>query len=418
MDIAVVGGGIAGLGAAFLLAPRHRVTLYERNAWLGGHSRTIEIEVGGRRVPVDTGFMVFNRRNYPLLSGLFSHLGVEVAETRMSYGVSIAGGWLEYSGSGLAALFGQRRNLLRPRFWQMLADILRFNRGVRRYIPREGDATLASCLDALGVGEWIRRYYLYPMIGAIWSVPVAAVADLPARPYMEFFHAHGLLTVTGQPQWYSVVGGSRTYVERMAATLEGRVRRSCAATRIRRTPGAVEVTDAAGDTGRYEHVVIATHPDQALAMLEDPSAAERAALGAIHYQPNAMIVHRDRSFLPRRRACWSCWNYLSESAHDASPSIGVSYWLDRLQSLAVPHPIIATLNPVRRPAQADIYDEFLFHHPRLDAPAFAAQRQIAALQGERDTSYCGAYMGHGFHEDGLESAVAVAGRLGAELPWK
>lgn len=417
MRIAIVGAGIAGLGAAFLLHPRHIVVVYEKDRRPGGHSRTIDLDVDGVRVAVDTGFMVFNERNYPLLSALFRHLGVTVRKAGMSFGVSIAEGWLEYGSESLRALLGQARNLARPRFWGMLVDILRFNRSALRCAADAPELTLGEVADRLALGEWFRRYYLWPMIAAIWSAPAAAVEALPAQPYLRFLDEHGLLTVSQQPQWFTVCGGSRAYIDRLCEGFRSGLRCNCPVTGIHRKATGIEIVDAHGGRESFDHVVIAAHPDQALALLKDPSEDERSALGAFRYRPNRAYVHRDTSLMPRRRSCWSCWNYLSPGREDGSPSVGVSYWLDKLQALATPQPIIATLNPPHPPASSAILDDFIFEHLQLDAAALAAQARLTRIQGERNTWYCGAYLGYGFHEDGLKSAVLVAARLGCRPPW-
>jgi predicted NAD/FAD-binding protein len=417
-NIAIIGTGISGLGVASLLAPHHRITVYEKHASIGGHSRTVEVRTPEGIIPVDTGFIVFNDRNYPLLTRLFQHLNVPVAKSDMSFGASIAGGWLEYGTQHLGNMFAQKKNLLRPQFWGMIRDVMRFNRQALRFIESDPKVTLGECLDQLKMGEWFRRYYLLAMGGAIWSTPLDQMLQFPARTLVRFFDNHGLLAVSGQPQWYTVQGGSREYVTRLTAPFNDRIRRSCGAVSVRREAGAVQVTDVRGVTERYDQLVLACHSDQALALLENATDDERKLLGAFRYQPNRMILHSDTSLMPQSRDAWASWVYLSEQRRDAAPAVSLSYWMNRLQPLATSTPIIVTLNPARLPAAELIHDEATFEHPVFDRAAIESQPKLAAIQGVSRIWYCGAYQRYGFHEDGLASAVAVARQLGIEPPWK
>ena len=277
MKIAIIGTGISGLGAAYLLHPHHDVTVYEKDTRIGGHSRTVDVFIDGKKTPVDTGFIVLNDRNYPLLTGLFAHLNVPIQKSDMSFGASIDNGYLEYGSKGM---FAQKRNLLRPAYWRMLCDILRFNREAASYLHRSDDITLAQCLDELHMGDWFRRYYLQAMGAAIWSCSIETILKFPARSFIQFFHNHGLLTVNGHPQWYTVTGGSRAYVEKLVASFRDRIRLDCGAKSVTRTNDGVSVTDTQGATNTYDHVIFACHGDHALALLADADTNEQSILGA------------------------------------------------------------------------------------------------------------------------------------------
>ena len=414
MKIAIIGAGIAGLGAARLLHPAHEITVYEANAYAGGHSRTIDIDIGRGNgpQPLDTGFIVFNDWNYPNLTGLFDWLGVGYEKSDMSFGVSIGeDGWLEYSSS---ALFAQKGNLLRGAYWKMLADILRFNRRAETYLAADPSVTLGQCLDALKMGDWFRRYYLLAMGAAIWSMPLEAVLDYPAATYLRFFKNHGLLNVVRRPQWYTVSGGSREYVRRLIQPFQDRLRLSTPVRRIRREGTGWAVTDAAGETAQYDRVVCACHADEAAALIEDMPGDLAACLGAFRYQQNRIVVHSDERFMPRRRKSWASWVYLDSGA----AGVSLSYWMNNLQNFKSAAPVIVTLNPARMPRAELVYDTHSFAHPVFDEAAIRAQRQIESLQGRDGLWFCGAYQRYGFHEDGLHSAVKVAEDMGMPVPWR
>ena len=417
MKIAVIGTGIAGLGVAYLLHQAHDLTVYEANSYIGGHSRTIDIDDAGRKVPVDTGFIVFNELNYPHLTGLFGYLGVETIPSDMSFGASIArggqDGWLEYGSKGM---FAQRANLIRPKFWGMLRDILRFNRTALAYLKgRDDDPTLRAVLDGMNMGDWFRRYYLLAMGAAIWSCPADAMLDFPARTFLNFFDNHGLLTVNSQPQWHTVKGGSRAYVSKLAAPFRNRIRLDCGVAKVERVGGQVVVTDSQGGRDTFDHVVFACHADQALAMLDDPSATERSILGAFRYQSNKIVVHSDTRFMPRHKGCWSSWVYLADGPDGRD--ISLSYWMNALQSLQTARPVIITLNPAKPPLAETVQDEHAFDHPVFDLEAIRAQGRLGEIQGAGNVWHCGAYQRYGFHEDGLLSAVNVAAQFGIAPPW-
>lgn len=424
MKIAVIGAGIAGLGAAYLLHSRHEIVVYESAGRLGGHSRTIDVPVnaraGGRaaphvpRIPVDTGFIVFNDRNYPNLLRLFKHLNVAYEKSDMSFGASIDNGWLEYSSNGL---FAQKINLLRPPFWKMLFDVAAFKNKALQVLESEENMTLRECLVRLRMGEWFCRYYLLAMGAAIWSCPVEKMMDFPARVFLRFFKNHGLLNIGKRPQWYTVSGGSRTFIQALAARFRERIQLNCGAARIARAGGRVQVRDTRGDARLYDHAVVACHADQALALLDAPTIEEREVLGAFRYQANRIVVHHDAGFMPRNRKCWASWIYLSQGRRDDKPVASLSYWMNNLQNLRCDAPVIATLNPGRRPRPELIVDAHDFTHPVFDRAAVDAQERMARIQNVAGLSFCGAYQRYGFHEDGVWSALRVAKNLGATPPW-
>ncbi len=414
MKIAIIGTGISGLGAAYLLNPDHQITLYEKEARTGGHSRTIDIQEAGRAQPVDTGFIVFNNWNYPNLLGLFRELDVPYQNSDMSFGVSIGDGWLEYGSGGM---FAQARNIARPAYWGMLADIFRFNREAARFIGDDTDVTLQDCLDQLGMGDWFRQYYLLAMGAAIWSCPVDTIMKFPARPFLQFFRNHGLLNLRNRPQWYTVTGGSREYIRRLTDALTDEVRLGYGVECVRRQADQVVVRDSSGHEDRFDQVVLACHADQALAMLDNPTGDERDVLGAFDYQDNRIVVHQDASFMPRRRKCWSSWVYLSEGDDTGKPDVSLTYWMNNLQNFASEKPVLVTLNPGRDAAPDLVHDTHVFRHPVFDRKAIRAQDRIADIQGTDRLWFCGAWQRYGFHEDGLLSAVNVARQMGSAIPW-
>ena len=416
--IAIIGSGISGLAAAYMLHPHHDITVYEKNNYIGGHSRTVEVTTPqGDVVAVDTGFIVFNHRNYPLLSSLFKHLDVPVVESNMSFGTSIDNGWLEYGTQSLFDMFAQKRNLLRPAFWQMIRDIMRFNRLARDYLSADPGVTLAACLDALKMGPWFREYYLLAMGGAIWSTPLTEMLAFPAAAFIRFFDNHGLLTVSDQPQWLTVKGGSKEYVKRLTAGFRDGIRLRAAVVSVSRTAGGIVIIDHTGANQLVDEVIFACHADQALRMITNPSDEEQRLLGAFHYQPNRMVLHSDTSFMPKRRSAWSSWVYLSETTHDDEHQLSLSYWMNNLQPLQTKQPVIVTLNPGREPAEHLVHDEYWFEHPLFDASAIAAQAEIDNIQGQDRFWFCGAYQRYGFHEDGLLSAVTMARHMGIKPSW-
>lgn len=412
MEIAVVGSGISGLSAAWLLSKRHRVTLYESESRLGGHSNTVQ--AGG--VPVDTGFIVYNELTYPNLTALFDHLNVPTKASEMSFAVSLDDGGLEYAGTDLFGLFGQRRNILRPRFWSMLRDLRRFYmEAPARVSALPPGTSLGAFLDSQHYGQAFQKDHLLPMAAAIWSASAETLRDYPAAHFIRFCDNHGLLKFTDRPVWRTVDGGSREYVQRLLTGI-GETRLGCGAVSIRRSAGYAAVRDAKGGEQRFDHVVMACHADQALALLETPTDQERTLLGAFGYTRNRAVLHSDARLMPQRRKVWASWNYLGGANH--LNSLHVTYWMNRLQGLTSTSPLFVTLNPAMEPEVDTVLHQEVYEHPRFDAAAMRAQAGLWSLQGVERTWFCGAYFGSGFHEDGLQSGLAVAEQLGGvRRPW-
>ncbi len=417
--VAVVGAGISGLSAAWLLSRRFDVTLFEAASYLGGHTNTVDVTLDGVTAPVDTGFLVFNDRTYPNLLALFQLLGVRTASSEMSFSVRVEDERLEWSGNSLAGVFAQKRNLVKPEFWSMLKDIVRFNREATQLLggARRELGSLGDVLERGRYGRSFRNWYLLPMSGAIWSCPTRQMLDYPAETFLRFCHNHGLLQLSGRPLWRTVAGGGREYVKKLAASLTD-VRYGCPVEAVsRRSDGGVSVRLREGRTESFAHVVFACHSDQTLAMLDDATPAEQNVLSRIKYQSNRVVLHTDAALLPRNRETWSAWNYVATGDRSALP-VSVSYLVNKLQPLPFKQPIIVSLNPLQEPRLEYTIRQFEYAHPIFDGPAIEAQRDLEAIQGKRHTWYCGAWTGYGFHEDGLNSALAVANALGVHAPWQ
>jgi predicted NAD/FAD-binding protein len=392
--IAIIGSGISGLSAAYLLSRKHDVVLFEREARVGGHSRTITVRQADRIIPVDTGFIVFNERNYPNLTAFFSELSVPVKDSDMTYAMSVGNGTFEWGAQNLNTIFAQRSNLINPSFYGLFREVMRFNGEAERAVERSPDISLGDLISSMGLSERFRQLYLLPMSGAIWSSPPRQMMDFPASVFVQFFRNHGLLSMSGQPQWRTVDGGSEQYVSRIVKVLGDRIRTGCAVKSVKRDQGKVIVRDAAGEVHTFDHVVLACHSDEALSLLADGTSAEVAAL----------------------RRCWASWNYQSDGKGN-EPGVAVTYWMNRLQGIDEAYPLFVTLNPSSEVSADDVYDRHVFHHPVFDAGAIVAQSTLRQLQGQSNTWYCGAYMRHGFHEDGLVSALRVVDRLGCRPDW-
>lgn len=406
--VAVIGGGISGLAAAYLLSPHHAVTVYEAAPRLGGHARTVIAGLHGDQ-PVDTGFIVFNYANYPHLTRMFQDLDVPVAKSDMSFGATIDDGRIEYGLNTVSALLAQPRNLMRPGFARMLRDILRFNKRAEAMTDHT-DATIGEFMDELNLGDWFQRYYLMPLCGAIWSTPPSKIRSFPARALIQFFRNHALLSTYGQHQWWTVDGGSIEYVRRLEQHLRGHgvaLRTGTPVQAVRRTEveSTVHTADAPDET--FDQVIFACHPDQALRMLDRPTPAEQSALSAIRFQDNQMILHRDTAQMPKNKSVWSSWVYKADTTRP-EPAIGVTYWMNRLQNIPENDPLFVSLNPSDPVPDEMIYDQKTFRHPVFDAGALNAQQQLRDMQGQNNTWFAGAYTRHGFHEDGFASAARIA----------
>ena len=418
--IAIIGSGIAGMSAAWLLAKAHDITVYESGARIGGHSHTVEAPSAAGPIAVDTGFIVYNAVNYPNLVALFDHLGVPTKASNMGFAVSLDGGRMEYGGDNLITLFTQPQNLIRPRFWSMLNDLLRFYREAPAHAAGlEADlTTLGDYLDAQGYGAAFQNDHLLPQAAAIWSASAKDIRDYPAAAFIRFCANHGLLKISDRPVWRTVDGGSRSYVARLTADYAERIRLGVAAVRVARTPQGVVVNDSLGGTETYDQVVIAAHADEGLAMVEAPTRGEQTLLGAFGYSRNETVLHSDVALMPKRKTLWSAWNYLGRTEPGGDRRLCVTYWMNRLQALPGETPLLVTLNPLQAPDPAKVIHTQVYEHPRFDAAAIRAQRDLWSVQGDGGLWWCGAYFGSGFHEDGLQAGLAVAEAIGGvRRPW-
>jgi predicted NAD/FAD-binding protein len=419
MKIAVVGTGISGLSAAWLLSRDHEVIVYERSGRVGGHSNTVSAVIGGGIIPVDTGFIVFNRATYPNLTKLFEHLGVPTQTSNMSFGVSLDNGNLEYSGGDVIGLLAQPANLFRRRFWSMLADINRFYREAARDAdsPDFEKLSLGEYLSRGRYGHAFRDDHLLPLASAIWSATPSDMLGYPMASFIRFHANHGLLQISGRPVWETVSGGSITYIRELLRPLAGCVRLNTQAASVRRFADRVLVVDQNGAAESFDHVVLATHADQALSALADPSPLERSLLGTIRYSRNLAVLHSDETLMPKRRAAWASWNYIGPrtAAHEGGC---FTYWMNSLQNIPNRTPLFVTLNPTHQARSETVHHSEYYDHPIFDLKAVAAQRKLWALQDTQRTWFCGAYFGYGFHEDGLQAGLAVAEQLGnVRRPW-
>lgn len=414
MKTAIIGSGISGLGTAYLITPDRDVTIFEKNAYIGGHSRTISININGQSVSVDTGFIVCNNWNYPNLMGMFDMLGVAYVKSNMSFGVSIGNGWLEYASGDLFAL----QNIIRPSYWRMLYHILKFNKSALRYLEKNPSVSLGEVLSALKMGDWFKNYYLLAMGAAIWSCPVQTILKFPASTFIRFFKNHGLLSIKNRPQWYTVQGGSKQYINRLIKSFKDNIHLNCGIVSAVQKNNIWILTDTHGDTHTFEQVVFACHADEAMHILGKSAPNHTQPINNFSYQENKIVVHSDTSFLPKNKKCWASWVYVSEHQTDTKPVVSLSYYMNNLQPLNTDTPIIITLNPGRLPQSDLIYDTHTFSHPIFDYSAVSAQPQIADLQGINGLWFCGAYQRYGFHEDGLLSAVHIVQKMGGKIPWQ
>jgi len=420
-SVAVIGSGISGLAVAHGLARDAAVTLFEAGDYFGGHTHTVDVTLDGVTHGVDTGFLVLNERTYPNLLRLFAELGVETAPSDMSFSVQVPDRGLEWSGSDLNTVFAQRRNLLRPAFWRMLAEVMRFNR-VATALAENGEAapldqSIGDFLTEQRFSAEFRDWYFLPMIGCIWSCPTDQMLRFPVATMIRFCHNHGLIQVANRPQWFTVRGGARTYVEKMLQRIPD-ARLNSAVRSVRRLPpgrgaaGVLVSTDRG--TERFDDVVLACHSDQSLKLLADASPAEREVLGAVRYHRNRAVLHTDTTLLPKRRLAWAAWNYERASADSREQaSVCLHYLINRLQPLPFTTPVVVSLNPLTEPAAATVHGEFDYSHPVFDAAAIAAQQRLPQLQGQAHTWFCGAWTRYGFHEDGLMSGLSVIAGLRA-----
>jgi predicted NAD/FAD-binding protein len=418
LNIAVIGSGISGLSAAWLLSKRHDVTVFEAGSRVGGHSNTVTFEAAAGPVTVDTGFIVYNEVTYPNLTALFRTLDVPTAASNMSFAVSFDNGAFEYSGGTGLGLFAQKSNIVSPRFWSMMRDLVRFYRHAPQDLPDMGGISLDDYLSRNSYGCAFRDDHLYPMAAAIWSTPAMQVGAYPASNFVKFCCNHGLLELWDRPVWRTVKGGSREYVMRMTSSFAENIRLSTPVKTIRRGPRGVELADGNGGHHVFDDVVIATHADQALRMLADASSEEDRILGAFRYSRNEAVLHGDAALMPKRRAAWSSWNYVADT-RDGPAHPSITYWMNKLQPLDAAPPTFVTLNPRRSPKEETVICREVYEHPVFDLDTDRAQKEIWSLQGVRNTWFCGAHFGSGFHEDGIQAGLAVAEDLGGlHRPWQ
>nr|WP_291375883.1 FAD-dependent oxidoreductase [Devosia sp.] len=416
--MAVIGAGMAGLSAAWLLSQRHPVRLYESADRIGGHANTVEVETPAGPVNVDTGFIVYNAANYPNFVALLDHLGVESLETNMSFAASSGDGHFEYS-SDLIGIMGQKRNLLRPFFWRMLADIARFygHAGSLLDSPEIAGMSLGQFLDKHAYSQTLIDHHVLPMCAAIWSSSPEQIKAFPMQAFVRFFSSHQMFLLGRRINWRTVKGGSRTYVEALMRNFGGELEMGNGARSVTRGNGMVIVEDDRGQRDVFTDVVMATHADTTLKLLADPDPLEQRLLGAFGYTDNVAVLHDDPSFMPKRRHVWASWNYVADSAPDAQNQLCVSYWMNRLQGLDKRHNLFVTLNPGREPRESSVKRSFNYTHPLFDLGALEAQKDLWQLQGRRNSWFCGSYFGYGFHEDALQSGLAVAENFGVRRPW-
>ncbi|MEZ5448921.1 MAG: FAD-dependent oxidoreductase [Thiolinea sp.] len=418
-NIAIIGSGITGLASAWLLHKQHRVTLFEKNAYLGGHTHTIDVPEQERSIPVDTGFIVYNERNYPNLVGLFQELGIATRDTDMSFAFSLNQGELEYAGSSLNTLFAQRSNLLRLGHWKLLAEILRFNRTAYQLLAAPASAqglSLGDMLDQHRFSHDLREHYLLPMGAAIWSCPVDTMLKFPALSFLRFFANHGLIDIRNRPQWKTVCGGSSTYVRKLLTEMGNSITLQTGAIKVERDAQQASVYTHAGKQD-FDAVIFACHADQALALLAQPSEAEQRILGCFRYEQNRTYLHTDTALMPRNRRVWSSWNYLATSQPDARQQMTATYWMNQLQGLQSDRHYLVTLNPYNSPRDEHILAEMTYEHPVFDQAAVEAQAHLGSLQGQSRSWFCGSYARYGFHEDALASAVQVCRDFGVTPAW-
>lgn len=417
--LAVIGSGISGIASAWFLSQKHQVTLFEKEPRLGGHTNTVNFELDGRKHAVDTGFIVYNEPNYPLLKAMFKHLHIHTAETDMSFAVSIDQGRLEYAGNNLNTLFAQRKNLFSLRHWRMIRQILRFNKQAKKDLHHLDDAmSLGDYLKHHKFSETMQQDYLLPMAAAIWSCPTDAMLNFPAKSFLQFFQNHGLLNVSDRPQWKTVKNGASHYLDAITKQHHFAIIHQAVTKVTPRTAEGNSVTIQTNDDQlhTFDQVIFACHGDQAYQLLDQAEAF--GLMAHFKFQPNQAWLHTDESLMPKTRSAWASWNYLSDIDHDQSRAVAVTYWMNQLQPLHTNTPILVTLNPMREPEPSKVIAKFSYDHPMFDEGAMTAQKHLETIQGLHGCWFAGAYTGYGFHEDGLRSAARIARLWQLPLPWE
>ncbi|BBP43177.1 NAD(P)/FAD-dependent oxidoreductase [Thiosulfativibrio zosterae] len=417
--VAVIGSGISGLSAAWFLSQQHDVTLFEKNAKLGGHTNTSFLQLKDKVQPVDTGFIVFNTPNYPNLTAFFKHLEVETQNTDMSFSVSVDGGHLEYSGNNLNTLFAQRSNLLSPKHWGMLKEILRFNQQAKQDLNSITPLTytLGDYLLMHQFSNHMRDNYLLPMAAAIWSCPTETMLKFPVGSFLRFFENHGLLNVEDRPQWESVKNGSQQYINKLLELNAFAIQLNHQVKKVEKTDLGLSVYFTNDHHETFDHVVFASHADQTYAALDDKIKPDFNLLAHFKYQENIAYLHSDLDLMPKRKLAWAAWNYLRDTK-SAQDKVAVTYWMNLLQNFETEVPLLVTLNPNTPPAESLTHERLVYEHPVFDSAAMRAQKQLSAIQGKHNLWFCGSYFGYGFHEDGLTSSVNLARLWDLHLPWE
>lgn len=417
--IAIVGSGISGLGAAYFLCEKYDVKIYEKHNYLGGHTNTVDADYDGRRIAVDTGFIVFNHQTYPNLKRFFELLKVDCQKSQMSFAVKINNGDLEYAGTNIFSLFAQIRNLFDPEFLRMIYDIIIFNKKAAQILEKDFDPnySLKDFLDELGVKKYFREFYLLPMSGAIWSCPTQTMLKYPAQSFVRFFKNHGLLTTSNQPQWYYVKGGAREYIKKIIEKFSGQISLNDFVLSVAKNLDGKLLVKSEKSEEVFDKVIIAAHGDQALQMLNNPSQEQIAVLSKFKYQKNLAILHKDISVMPKAKKAWASWVY-SKNNYSKEDELSVSYWMNNLQKIDKEFPLFVTLNPSSKINPKDIFASFVYEHPIFDEAAVLAQDSIAKIQGKDGIYFCGAYQKYGFHEDGFTSGLNVANALGVKAQWQ
>lgn len=411
MKIAIIGSGISGMAASWLLNKKYEIDLYEKNNYIGGHANTVEINYNGKNIAVDTGFIVFNHQTYPNLVKLFQALKVDYAPSEMSFSASIDNGKIEYSGQSLATVFCQKKNLFNYKFWLMLRDILKFNKNAHKILESAQNPTIAQFLDDLKMGNYFKKFYLLPMSAAIWSCPLDVIKNYPAKSLVRFFLNHGLLQVVNQPQWYTVKGGSKEYVKLLCDNFKNKIFLNTKIEKIKKLPdGKLEV---AGKI--YDKIILACHSDQALQLIDDFNDETKNLLQKIKYQKNIATLHNDENLMPKNKKAWASWNYAKSCKDPKNKGLGLTYWMNILQGIDKNYPLFVSLNSGDKINRDKVFAEFEYEHPVFDLEAIAAQAQFDKVQGQENLYFCGAYLRYGFHEDGLLSAINVAKKLDCEF---
>ena len=422
LRIAIVGSGISGLVCAYFLNKNYDIKFYEKNDYIGGHSNTVDVNYEGKKIAVDTGFIVFNHQTYPNLKAFFELLNVDYEPSNMSFAVKIGDSKIEYAGTNLNAVFAQRKNILNPRFIKMLLDILRFNKLAQNLLNQEfnPDYSMMNFLQDLKVGKYFRDYYLLPMASAIWSTPLDKIHDYPASSFVRFFKNHGLLTVSDQPQWLTVSKGSRQYVKKVCADFNDKISLNDEAKNIYQNSDKKWVIESHKSTEIFDKIVIASHADQALKILKNPTKQQQEILSSFSYQKNLAVLHKDSAVMPKAKKAWASWVYSHNSSTKnlAKNNLSVSYWMNNLQNIDHSYPLFVTLNPNIEIDAKNIFAKFEYEHPIFDAKAVKAQARIDEIQGQDDIYFCGAYQSFGFHEDGISSALRVLNKMQIKAPWQ